>query len=76
MEDNNKEMKCSPKCMFFPDMSCQHWVFDDEIPYVKRRKDNKVFKCIYDGHIITSWYDACPKKLEESSKEIKELNYD
>lgn len=74
--DNKMEMQCSPKCMFFPDMTCINWEYDKENPNIKRRKDNKKFKCIYDGHIITSWYAPCPKKLEEFLKETEELDYD
>ena len=62
--EENKEMQCSPKCMYFPDMTCTHWEYDKEIPNVKRRVDGKVFKCEYDKHIITSWYATCPRQLD------------
>ena len=74
--DNKMEMQCSTKCRFFPDMSCSEWEYDKDIPYIKRRKDGKKFKCGYDGHVITSWYSPCPKKLEEFLKEYKEYDYD
>lgn len=73
--DNKIEMQCSPKCIFFPDMICTDWEYDKDNPNIKRRKDKK-FKCIYDGHIITSWYAPCPKKLEDFLKNCKECNYD
>lgn len=62
--------------MFFPDMNCTEWEYDKDKPYIKRRNDDKKFRCIYDGHIITSWYAPCPKKLEESLKKCEEYDYD
>lgn len=66
------EMQCSPYCMYFPDMSCSDWKYDDNNSEIKRRADHKQFRCAYDGHIITNWYAPCPKKLENFLKENKE----
>lgn len=60
------KMQCSPSCPFFPDMTCNSWEYDAEMPNIKRRKEKKLLKCCYDGHIITSWYTPCPKVLEEA----------
>lgn len=57
-----KEMSCTPICPFFPIMeSCVEWEYDENKPYIKRRKTKKNFICGYDGHIIKSWYEECPK---------------
>lgn len=57
-------LKCTPNCSYFPDMSIKEgeWVWDKEIPYVKRRKEPKEFRCGYDNHLI-DWHIECPKKL-------------
>lgn len=58
-------MQCSPQCPYFPNMECDHWEYDKTEPYIKRRVGKKDFRCCYDGHKITSWYETCPKKKEE-----------
>lgn len=55
---------CSPKCLYFPDMTCNDWKYDEEIPYLKRRSDNKKFICGWDGHEIKNWND-CHKGNKE-----------
>lgn len=67
----NQPMKCSVQCMYFPDMTCNSWKYDEKDPNIKRRDDGKQFVCAYDGHVIKSWYDTCPK--EEDSKKEKEM---
>ena len=74
--NNKMEMQCSPKCKFFPDMGCSEWEYDKEIAYVKRRKEKREFRCVYDGHVITNWYTPCPKKLDEFLRESEENNHD
>lgn len=74
---DTQEIQCQPNCLFFPDMTCSEWEYDEDNHNIKRRKDKKKFKCIYDGHIITSWYAPCPKKLEEFlRKDEEEYDYD
>lgn len=70
-----QEMQCHPSCLFFCDSSSSQWEQDPVLPYLKKRITPAVFKCTYDGHIITSWYAPCPKKLEDFLKE-KEKNND
>lgn len=55
---------CSPRCLYFPDMTCNDWKYDEEIPYLKRRSDNKKFICGWDGHEIKNWND-CHKGNKE-----------
>lgn len=64
---SDSELKgCTVNCPFFPDMTCNAWEYDKEIPYIKRRADKKEFICGYDGHIIKSWTDEiCPKLKDE-----------
>ena len=59
------KMQCSPQCSYFPDVNCTNWVYDEKDPSIKRRKEKKDYICGYDGHIITSWYLPCPKKIAE-----------
>ena len=59
------KMQCSPYCNFFPDMTCNNWVYDENDPNIKRRKEKKEYICGYDGHVITNWYLPCPKKIDE-----------
>lgn len=62
-KESNKnllEMQCSPKCNYFPDMTCDCFKYDEN--NVKRRNDGKKFICSYDGHEIKSWYEKCPLK--------------
>ena len=59
------KMQCSPYCSFFPDMTCNNWVYDENDPNIKRRKEKKDYVCGYDGHVITNWYLPCPKKIDE-----------
>lgn len=63
-------MQCSPKCLYFPNMDCSHWVYDEDNPEIKRRKDKKDFVCGYDGHIIANWYSPCPRKIDNTLKEL------
>ena len=61
-----KQMNCNPLCPYFPNSeSSIDWEYDQKIPYLKRRKNQKNFICGYDGHIITSWYEDCPKNKAE-----------
>lgn len=53
-------MQCSPKCNYFPDMTCYSYKYDEN--GLKRRNDGKKFICAFDGHEIKSWYDKCPLK--------------
>ena len=64
----NNQAKCDVHCIFFPDMTCSSWKFDEKEPYIKRRDDGKQFICAYDGHVIKSWYDECPKNAENAQK--------
>ena len=59
------KMQCSPQFSYFPDVNCTNWVYDEKDPSIKRRKEKKDYICGYDGHIITSWYLPCPKKIDE-----------
>ena len=59
------KMQCSPQCSYFPDVNCTNWVYDEKDPSIKRRKEKKDYICGYDGHVITSWYLPCPKKIDE-----------
>lgn len=58
------QMQCTPSCPYFPNMECNEgeWEYDPELPNVKRRKNKKPFVCLYDNHIIKSWYSKCPLK--------------
>jgi len=58
--------KCNPNCTYFPDMTVKpgEWDWDEEIPYIKRRIDKKVFRCGYDGHDI-DWNIECPINMED-----------
>lgn len=64
IENSTKQMKCSPNCAYFPCMECKTWTVDED--GVKHRADGKKFVCGYDGHLITSWYDECPKEKEKA----------
>ena len=59
------KMQCSPQCSYFPDVNCTNRVYDEKNPSIKRRKEKKDYICGYDGHVITSWYLPCPKKIDE-----------
>ena len=59
------KMQCNPQCSYFPDVNCTNWVYDEKDPSIKRRKEKKDYICGYDGHVITSWYLPCPKKIDE-----------
>lgn len=65
-------MQCSPKCLYFPNMDCSYWVYDEDNPEIKRRKEKKDFVCGYDGHIITNWYSPCPRKIDHALKELSQ----
>lgn len=68
-------LSCSTKCPYFPnDASTQvEWVYDKENPVIKRRKVEKDWRCGYDGHIITNWYDPCPKAEDEKFSEKSKI---
>lgn len=55
-----KQIQCSPRCNYFPNMECYHYDIDES--GLKRRADKKKFICAFDGHEIKSWYDKCPLK--------------
>ena len=57
MENN----KCVPNCPYFPDMSVRDVVPDKDHPYINRRKEKRVFCCLYDMHPI-DWNAKCPRK--------------
>ena len=59
-------MKCSPNCIYF--MATDVNDYEMDIYGVKYAVDH-VFKCGYDGHIITNWYEKCPKTEEEITGE-------
>lgn len=68
-KNKNNVKKCHPDCPFFPDMSVEsgEWVYDEKEPYIKRRKKQKVFKCIYDGHKI-DWNLPCVREENINGK--------
>jgi len=81
MADKNSQFSilgCSPQCPFFPKSVGQvvDWVYDEKIPWLKRRAKQKKFICQYDGSVIRSWdKHPCAKKLDElaiSKEELKE----
>lgn len=63
--------KCNPKCPYFPDMSIKEgdWIYDKDKPYIKKRKNPKIFKCGYDDHPI-NWEIECPRdtQMQKDSK--------
>lgn len=67
-EPNPPKMVCSPTCQYFPNMECNEWVYDDNVLFIKRRKEEKPYVCGYDGHIIKSWYAPCPQIEEKKNK--------
>ena len=69
---NNKDMKCTPNCPYFPDMSIKEgdWIWDSILPYIKRRREKKDFRCGYDNHLI-DWQIDCPKKMHNTKEEQK-----
>lgn len=81
MADKNSQVSilgCSPQCPFFPKSVGRvvDWVYDEKIPWLKRRAKPKKFICQYDGSVIRSWdKHPCAKKLDElaiTKEEIKE----
>lgn len=50
--------KCTPRCIFFPNVECNVWTYDEN--GVKHRADNIEYICKYDGHKIENWNDECP----------------
>lgn len=56
---NKYNMKCTPECTYFPCMDCRDWTIDKD--GIKRRVDGKEYVCGYDGHLIKSWKEECPK---------------
>ena len=71
MADKNSQVSilgCSPQCPFFPKSVGRvvDWVYDEKIPWLKRRAKPKKFICQYDGSVIRSWdKHPCAKKLDE-----------
>lgn len=63
-------MQCSPKCRYFPDVTCTKWKYDEENPYIKVRQEKKDYICGYDGHIITNWYSPCPRMIDKKVEEV------
>lgn len=61
------EMTCTNHCSYFPNVETTDWVYDEKTG-LKVRKHPREFICGYDGHVITSWYDECPKNLEKETK--------
>lgn len=65
-----KKMNCNVKCPFFPKNSdIIDWKYDKN--GLKRRKNPIPFICGYDGHIIKSWYEECPKDNMEEKNEFE-----
>lgn len=63
-----ENMTCTPNCPYFPILENQiEWEYDSKIPYLKKRKHKKKFICGYDGHVIISWYENCPKNKTEKA---------
>lgn len=63
-----KKMNCFVTCPFFPkNQEITDWEYDKN--GLKRRKNSNFFICGYDGHIITSWYEECPKNKTEENNE-------
>lgn len=58
------DCECKINCPYFPDMFIKEndWECDKEKPYIKRRKEQKIFVCNYDGHPI-NWKTPCPRML-------------
>lgn len=55
-------VKCHPNCPYFPNSETCEWEYDEKEPYIKRRKNKDSFICYYDGHMIKSWDDICPRE--------------
>ena len=47
------KMQCSPYCSFFPDMTCNNWVYDENDPNIKRRKEKKEYMIITEPIWVT-----------------------
>ena len=69
MKKSEDKIICDPTCPYFPDMEVpvDEWVYDEKIPFVKRRKNKKKFVCLYDGHEL-DWYkcNLASKKAGET----------
>ena len=67
---NTNNFVCNPNCSYFPDMEVPagEWVYDDKIPFVKRRKDQKKFCCLYDGHVID--WEKCNLPNKKTGEEV------
>ena len=59
--------QCNVRCAYFPTLP-------DVVPYevdektgIKRMPKDFQLTCKYDGHVITSWYDLCPRKVEKEN---------
>ena len=70
---NNKEKVivdlhgCKTDCIYFPYLNKAATEYYIDENNVKRRKDNFVYVCGYDGHIIRKWDSICPRVFSEGN---------